>query len=174
MKAYSILSEILYVLACYEKGRIKTRGFWSRRYLYSLSMSIHCLYIVLEWMKNPMNVQSDAITWVENFCIKNIMVIFPEFETKKLREVTLIIDESTLSQEQKVIVVLMSDMIKECMMLLKQRKKGYKQRVAMLIKAFHNLPKIFFDLSGGILFKLGSKPISIEEALEYASTYMTN
>ena len=58
-------------------------------------------------------------------------------------------------------------------MLLDDKEKQYKVKISSLIKAFHNLPKVYLNPTAQTLFNIGIKPISEDEAIDYAESYIS-
>jgi len=66
----------------------------------------------------------------------------------------------------------MEDIIEQCEVLLSRKKRGYKLKLSYLLKAFHNLPKVFIDPTEKTLFNIGVQPVNCDDALSYAKLYI--
>lgn len=172
MKIYAILGELLYIISNYEKGRIKTYGFWSKKYTISLNESLYCMSIILYLMKNPMNIQQPNLLSIKEFCKKNEFVIFPPGDITRLDDIVEELQTDIITEEASNIIYKMSSIIDECILLLREKRTGYKNQLSCLIKAFHNLPRVFLDRSTLTVYNINAKSIQPQDALLYASSYI--
>ena len=67
----------------------------------------------------------------------------------------------------------MNDIILEIKKLLCTKQKNYKTKISYLLRAFHNLPKVFIDPNNANIFNFGIQPIAQHEAIEYAFSYLS-
>ena len=169
---YAILGELLYIISNYEKGRMKTYGFWSKKYTISLNESLYCMSIILCLMRNPMDVQQPKLLSIKEFCKKNEFVIFPQGDTTRLDDIANESQTDIIAEEDANIIHKMSSIIDECILLLREKSTGYKKRLSCLIKAFHNLPRVFLDCSKQTVYNINAKSIRTQDALFYASSYI--
>lgn len=169
---YAILGELLYIISNYEKGRIRTRGFWTRKYTVSLKESLYCMSIILHLMESPTNIQRSKLLYIKEFCRKNELVIFPQGDLTRLDNIITDLQIYNLSDEYASVICKMNNIIDECFVLLRKKSPGYKERLSCLIKAFHNLPRVFIDHSKQTVYNINTILIQPQEALLYASSYI--
>jgi hypothetical protein len=172
MNIYAVLGELLYIISNYEKGRIRTRGFWTRKYTVSLNESLYCMSIILQLMRTPTNIPQSKLLSIKEFCKKNEFVVFPRGDLTRLDDIVNVLQIDNLSDENDCIICKMNSIVNECIMLLKGKSKGYKDRLSCLIKAFHNLPRVFLDCSKQTVYNINAKSIQAQDALLYASSYI--
>lgn len=172
MDIYAVLGEILYIVSTYEKGRIKTCGFWTKKYLISLSDSLYCMSIIIHCMKNPMDIQQSELLSIKNFCKKNECVIFPQTNLTRLDNIFNELQVGNLSDEDAFVIHKMNLIVDECIMLLRRKTGGNKKRLSCLIKALHNLPRVFLDCTKQTVYNINAKRIQAEDALLYSSGYI--
>lgn len=172
MDIYAVLGELLYIISNYEKGRIKTRGFWTKKYTVSLNESLYCMSIILHLMRNPMSIQQSKLLSIKEFCKKNELIIFPQGDPTRLDDIVNELQIDNLSDEDASIIYKMNSIVDECIVLLRGKRTGYKERLSCLIKAFHNLPRVFLDCSKQTVYNINAKSIQAQDALLYASSYI--
>ena len=77
-----------------------------------------------------------------------------------------------LSAEEVDIICKMNGIVDECIELLKSKRKGYKERLSCLLRALHNMPRVFLGRCEHTVFNIGVKPIEPSDAVAYASSYI--
>ena len=172
MDVYAVFGELLYIISNYEKGRINTRGFWKKKYIDSLNESLNCMSTIVQLMKSPSNIEQPMLLSIIHFCDRNICIIFPKANLKQLDYITMEFRSNFPHDEYADIINLMDRMITECIALLKRKNHGYKNRLSCLLKAFHNLPKVFLDSSKQTLFNINTNSICLKDANAYSSSYI--
>lgn len=172
MDIYAVLGELLYIISNYEKGRIKSRGLWNIKYMNSLNESLSCMSIILKIIEKPNEDHSAKLFYIKEFCKKNEFVIFPTGDLHLLDHIAKTSHEEDLDDEDVNIVYIMKRIIDECIILLQTKSKGYKLRLATLLKSFHNLPRVFLNRSPKKIYNINTKPITTRDALLYASSYI--
>ena len=172
MDIYAILGELLYIISNYEKGRVKTSIFWSRKYIVSLNESLYCMSIILQLMKNPIKIQQSMLQPIKEFCEKNEFIIFPKGDLTRLDDIVNELEVDNIGDDDFEIIYYMCRMVDECIIVLGEKNKGYKKRVSCLLKAFHNLPKVFLNRSKETVYSVTAKSILAQDALLYASSYI--
>ena len=169
---YAILGELLYIIANYEKGRIKSRGFWTKKYTISLNESLCCMSNILDLMKNPKNIQQSKLLTIKEFCYKNELIIFPQGDLSRLDNVANQLGANNLSDKDAEIICKMNSIVDKCIVLLREKNTGYKEQLSCLLKAFHNLPKVFIDYSKQTVYNINTNSLKAPDALLYASSYI--
>ena len=172
MDMYAVFGELLYIISNYEKGRIKSRGFWSRKYIASLNESLYYISIILQLMITPPPFQQATLLSIKKFCEQNELTIFPRGDLTLLDDIENATRTDDLRDEYVDIVCKMRNIVDECIVLLREKRKGYKGQIAFLIKSFHNLPRVFLDPSKRTIYNINAKPIHVHDAILYASSYI--
>jgi hypothetical protein len=82
---------------------------------------------------------------------------------------------SICNQEKSFIKITqyMDRILTKCNILLVNKEKQYKTKIASLLRTFHNLPKVYLDSTAQTLCNIGIKPISEDEAIDYAESYIS-
>ena len=172
MDIYAVLGELIYIISNYEKGRIRARGFWSGNYVASLNESVYCMCAIIKLMQTPTNIQESELLYIKSFCKKKEGIIFPKGDITLLDNIANEVKTDSISAEYMDVILKMNSIVKECIVLLRERKRGYKERLSCLIKAFHNFPRVFIDNSKQTVYSINAKSIQVQDALLYASSYV--
>ena len=144
MKKNSTLGELLYIVSNYEKGRIKSFGLWHKKYVESLQNSLDIMIILTDLIDRGKNISEDEMLQLQKFIWKNRGTIFPN----KINFSPLFMDDNDVSlssNNYKEVLKLISDIIFEIQTLLEVRTKKYKIKISYLLKALHNLPRVFLN-----------------------------
>ena len=173
----AVLGELLYVISNYEKGRIKTRAVWNKSYKNSLRKSIEIMQKATSFMKDNRDITVEEMQPILEFYKKNSLVIFPDSTEIIYEQVTNINDVVFCEQDGKEklnleIIEYMETILERCNKALISREKHYKYKISCLLKAFHNLPKVFLNPATQTLGNIGIQPISEKEAIDYAKSYI--
>lgn len=174
----AVLGELLYIIANYEKGRIRTTSIWSKQYKDSLKKSIEIMLLIVSFLESNQNITIGDMQPIFEYINKNTLVIFPHN--------TIVIEEYTSNSYDKVflsicnqeksfikIIQYMDRILTKCNILLVNKEKQYKTKIASLLRTFHNLPKVYLDSTAQTLCNIGIKPISEDEAIDYAESYIS-
>lgn len=164
MKTECTLAELLYIGTVAEKGRCYGVR-WTRKYkkviklhvhemrrLYSLFTDMSEIGKVIGEFRGICETENEigkfyTISWKEDYQWNDI----PENHTEILQLMKKILDD--LDVELGKIIV-------------------NKYNVYILLNGFHNLPRVFFDENEETLCNMRFKPITDEEAKEYAYSYL--
>lgn len=177
MKKSIVLGEILYIISSYEKGRVKSTGIWSSKYYRTLKESLKMMNYILVLMKNSNDITMQELIPIIKFYEKNVHVIFPLCNLNLVRyvertEKPILVKEELHSEKKREIILFMEKIVEKCSLLLVSKEKNYKQKIACLLRALHNLPKVFLDTNEETFFSIGIPPIEDDEALQYALSYI--
>lgn len=168
----TVLAELLYVISNFEKGRVKSSGIWKRKYVKSLKNSVEIMSLLTNLISENREISQDEISFLQCFIRENNDVIFLDEENL----ISLFCEKNNLDfspNEFEDITRLMNDIIFEIKNLLLTKEKCYKTKISYLLRAFHNLPKVFLDLSDEKVFEHEIQPIAKQEAIEYALSYLS-
>ena len=170
------LGELLYIISNYEKGRIKTTGIWGIKYKKSLLESLEIMSKIIELLAGDKDVSHEEMMPIMQFCRKNINIIFSTKTLDITNENSMIClaaskDQCKMSSKSEVIFC-MREITNRCFDLIANKEKGYKLQIFYLLMAFHNLPKVYLDVKAETLCNIGVCPISEEEAIKYAKSYI--
>ena len=170
MKNTPALAELLYLIACHEKGRCDPRAFWGRRYRSSLARSLDIMALLTDLIGAEREMTDEEYTAIRCFLFGSVGSIFPDGgDIGALRAET---ERGRLTNGERDTVDLMERLLRKIRILLREKGRGGKQQIWYLLSAFHNLPKSFLDPHTHTVFDLGIRPIDAEEAIAYARAYM--
>ena len=89
-----------------------------------------------------------------------------EYETEELYSLlNEASEEADFSDSYEKVLFQMHEILCACILELTKRTKGYSERVARYLMAFHNLPRAFLSVTD-------RAKISPEEAIEYSESYL--
>ena len=172
MKNISAFAELLYVVSNFEKGRVKSSGIWRRKYVKSLKNSLEIMALLTNLISANKEISQDEFHFLQKFIHENTGVIFPGegninvlFGGKN--------DFGSLPNAFEDTIKLMNGIISEIKNLLCARNENYKIKISYLLRAFHNLPKVFIDPNEGKVFNLDIQSIPHQEAIQYAFSYLS-
>lgn len=169
MKNYQIFSLIAYMISNYEKGRIKSTSFWSKKYIASLDESIKILILLVDLISNNKDVSNDNISKLQNYIDNNYATVFNNklilVDYIKPNDNTFVVDDYTQ------IIDLMYTILYKIKTLLYCRPNKYKFVISYLLKSFHNLPRVFFPQDTRVFLGIHISSISPSDALLYANSY---
>ena len=171
-----MLGELLYIISNYEKGRVKATGIWGPRYKKSLQESLEMMSKIIELLAEDEDVSHEEMRPIMEFCRRKINIIFPANTLDSINKDLMI--SLTASKNRKLkaskseVIFYMRKIVKKCFDLLDSKERGYKCQISYLLMAFHNLPKVYLDVTAETLCNIGVHSISEEDAIEYANSYM--
>ena len=172
MKNISALAEMLYVVSNFEKSRVKSSGFWNRKYVKSLEESLEVMTLLTNMIANSEDISKDKISFLQNFIYKNTGIIF-----SNVLDNNILFEEENdfifLLNNSQNVIKLMDGIIFEIKSLLCAKSKKYKLKISYLLRAFHNLPKVFILRQSDKLFSFDIQPIDCQEAIQYANSYLS-
>lgn len=178
MDKNAVLGELLYIISNYEKGRIKTTGIWRKQYKNSLKKSLEIMQLLVYFLKTNKNITIEEMQPIFDYYKQNTYKIFPQstivFDDYISNETNIFLN--TVYKEKNAslrVVEYMESILKKCDTLLVDKDRQYKMKVSSLIKAFHNLPKVYLDPTVKTLCNIGIQPISEDEAIDYAESYIS-
>lgn len=164
MKTECALAELLYIGAVAEKGRCYGVR-WTRKYKKILRLHIH-------EMRNICSLFSD---------MSDIDKVIGEFKTVCENEVEIgkfypinrkdNYQWSDIQGEHTEILQLMEKIIDDAESELDKLIVN-KYKVYLLLNGFHNLPRVFCDENEETLCNMKFKPVTDDEAKEYADSYL--
>ena len=172
MKNISAFAELLYVVSNFEKGRVKSSGVWRRKYVNSLKKSLEIMALLTNLISENKEISQDEMRSLQEFIHENKGVIF-----SGAGNIDALLDDKNdvgfLSNDFEDVIKLMNDILLEIKNLLSIKSKNYKSKIAYLLRAFHNLPKVFLDPNDTTVFNLNIQPIARQEAIQYAGSYLS-
>ena len=161
----SILSEILYTGICYEKGRFYS-NYWKPRYKKNILSQIRIWNQIIFEMRgknseNNVKLLEDLklLSQKYNLCNYNKYINL----TFNYNQLSSSYDD--LSIEQKAIIFIMEDLLKEFERLVK--KIHAKKKAYYILVSFHNFPRTLFSQND--LINRSFKTIQCNEAINYVS-----
>ena len=179
MEKYSLFGELLYLGFVCEKGRCKSSGFWKfgykrilHKHIILLRQLIQCI-LVSEISDNDALILKKFIESIRTE--KDIIKHFPlNGETiRKLQDSNYSIITSIDSDRcNNNINLLMNDITTEIIELLDHKFFLNKKRIAMLIRAIHNLPRVYLGKGLHTLCNIEQPAIDYKAALEYSFNNM--
>ena len=164
------LAELLYLIACHEKGRCDLRTFWGRRYRSSLARSLDIMALLTGLVGTERRMSDEEYTAIRHFLFGNVGGIFPE--GGDIGALRAEIERGRLTNSEQETVDLMERLLHKIRILLREKGSCGKQQIWYLLFAFHNLPKPFLDPHIHTVFDLGIHPIAAEEAIAHARAYI--
>lgn len=174
MEKYSVYGELLYLGFVYEKGRCVSRGLWRFGYRRKLYKHISMLKKIITCMLNA-NITQDDTLMIEQFA----KFITKEREmgkyyplTKQVQECFLISKYSLISsvddsKNYKQVNNLMLSLVNEVLKQLENVAVN-KRKVAMLLRALHNLPRVYLERNAITLCNINQPGIECSDALNYS------
>ena len=176
MDKNAVLGELLYVISRYEKGRITTSKVWRKKYIFSLKDALQTMEILVSLLKTDQEITVERMLPVIDYCKRNIHKMFPEPSVDLdvcFEDVSAVLFQKVAkNSENDTVIDLMENIVTECRALIERRPKNYKIQLSYLLRAFHNLPKVFLDPTKQTLFNIAAQPISRQEGIEYALFYI--
>ena len=174
MDACASLNELLYIVSNYEKGRIKTSGFWSNKYRRSLYDSLRFMDDVINLLLNPKKADKEVADFIYFFITKNTMIIFPQSDLhiNQVYDMIMQLSLCQLNTADRIVLYQMKNIVSDCICLINDKKTGYKTYISYLLKALHNFPRVFMTSSKHTLYGIHVGCITAEEAMKYASSYL--
>lgn len=179
MEKYSLFGELLYLGFVCEKGRCKSSGFWKlgykrilHKHIVLLSKLIQCI-LVSEISDNDALILKKFIESIQTE--KDIIKYYPinEDTMKKLQDSNYSIITSIDSDRcNNNINLLMNDITTEILELLDHKFFLNKKRIAILIRAIHNLPRVYLGKGLHTLCNIEQPAIDYKAALEYSFNNM--
>ncbi|MDQ2088217.1 hypothetical protein RBH29_17475 [Herbivorax sp. ANBcel31] len=179
MEKYSVFGELLYIGFVCEKGRCKSSGLWKwgyKKILYKhivlLKHMIQCI-LVNKVTENDSYVLKKIVLLIQKE--KHIGRYYPIKEEilTKLHECNYsIINSVDLGVSIKNINLLMSDIINEILELLDRGVFVDKKKITMLIRALHNLPRVYLKKNLQTICDLNQPSIEYKDAIQYAFSNM--
>lgn len=176
----AVLAEVLYCMSLRLKGGgVNAKKIWTAGYIKWLESILDVIDISSALLKADRDITKDDILPIVEFVNGNSERLFggAKIETEIIRnengELILHNNSGWDSLDEKIISCMQS-ITSECRRLLKDKGRGYKDRVQKLLTEFHNLPRAYlsrvYDIKGKstLLGKDYSRAaISKSEALEY-------
>ena len=167
----SAFAELLYIVSSYEKGRVKTSGLWKRKYVESLKKSLEIMSLITNIISSNKEISHNEMSCLKEFIYKNEGIMFIG-----ISNVEVLFDKKNSivfsPNDFKNTIVLMKCIIFEIKKLLCTKQKNYKSQISYLLRAFHNLPKVFLVSNYSSIFNLEIQPIDEKVAFEYANSYL--
>jgi len=166
------IAELLYIVSNFEKGRVKSCGVWKRKYVKSLKCSLEIMTLLTNLISSNKEISQDEISCLQRFICENNGIIF-----SCKGNIDALSDDNNDSKFSphnfEDVINLMNDIILEIKTLLCAKPKNYKTKISYLLRAFHNLPRVFLDSSGVKVFELDAHSISGQEAIQCAISYLS-
>lgn len=172
----AVIGELLYVISNYEKGRITTSKIWTRKYMESLEHSLEVMRILLLLLETDCSLTSEEMYPVFHYLRENCH----KFWSGDGQTIDIINCPSNITfwatndvnQDYRVVIDMMKKINTQCVFLVRQNGRNRKKQLYFLLHALHNLPKVFLNPQEQTLFNLGIHPISTENAIQYAKSYI--
>lgn len=175
MDKNAILGELLYLLSRREKARIPAELFWKKKYVDSLKKSFSIMKLLVNLLKMNEDITSREILPVIEFFHEH-NTVFANANNDYINEFTNnsvnLKSYSYVQEDCSEIDSLMDRIIEESILLLNKRKKKYKKKIFYLLMALHNLPRVYLNPKAETIYNIQEKSISVQEAIEYASSYL--
>ncbi len=180
MEKKSVYAELLYIGFVTEKGRCKSKGIWKIGY----RKQLYCHMVVLNSISNCLN--DDEITEKDAQAIKDLFSLCNSekeiktvyytkgnlFEKAKQNNFK-IITSNDLNKSNLIINKLLIEITSELLKLLEKKLFLNKQKIYMLIRAAHNLPRYYFNEKEETLCGLCTRiSISYQDAVEFSFSNM--
>lgn len=175
MNKYAVFGELLYLLVKYEKGNINLKFLWGRRYTNHIKQSVEIMKLMIILLSESNNFSTDEILNLVDYLNRNedgIFILNEQVLEKCKIENFVLFSDVSLENKYASINKLMLDIVNEILLLIEKRGKKYKLKIAYLLLALHNLPKVYLNPNTKTLCNIDTQPISMEDALEYAYSYL--
>lgn len=179
MEKYSIFGELLYIGFVCEKGRCKSTGLWKwgyKKVLYKhivlLKQMIQCM-LVSEITDDDVSILKKLIELIQTE--EDIGRYYPiDGETiKKLQDCNfLIVKTIDSNRNNNSVNLLMNDITTEILENLSNGIIVNKKKITMLIKAIHNLPRVYLGNDTQTICNINQPSIGYKDAIEYSFSYM--
>ena len=168
----SAFAEVLYIISTFEKGRVKSSNIWGRKYVESLKKSLEIMSLLVDLISKNAENSQEKMRCLQEFIHENNN-IFPgegNIEAFFTEPKDFVFSYNNVG----VVTTLMNDIILETQNLLCTKERKYKIKISDLLRGFHNLPRVFFDPSVTTVFNLGIQPLTQQEAIQYAFSYLSS
>lgn len=176
----SVLAEVLYCMSLRLKGGgVKAKKIWTKKHIKWLESILDVIDVSSALLKADRDITGDDILPIIEFVNNNSERLFGGTKIEigtfcdENGEMILHNNNDWDSLDDKI-VSCMQRITAECRGLLKNKSKGYKDRVQQLLTAFHNLPRTYLsrvydpDIKSTLLGRDYSRTaISKAEAAEY-------
>ncbi len=178
MKKSHLYGEILYIGLVAEKGRVFGQ-LWRSSYRKTLRIHIALWQKIIKRMIVSDYREEDEQLVMEfiELCkkrneigkyYKTLIDSFSELEQKVL----ICAEKVPHSQEEKVIINFMNDLVIELTELLKPRMLGNRNKIYLTIRALHNLPRIFLSNSQAHIYGLNNVASTFHDVIEFSFSNM--
>lgn len=179
MEKTAVLGELLYVGFVFEKGRCASSGIWGLGKRKSMSRHLSVLDLLVRSISSGEVTREDheAVRLFlrlvrEDRAIGKHYPIREELLHPAENDVSGLIDSVDLEKLDPEINSRMQSLITEVLTLLEKPIFVPHKRICVLIKALHNLPRVYLVSAGPTLCNLNQTAIGREEALRYSLSYM--
>ena len=177
MDKNAVLGELLYIVSSFEKGRIRSSGFWKKEYVNSLKESLKIMELLLSLLRADRDITVEEMLPFFDYYKKGICHTFPPIKVnleELLQEPSkvMLVKNGVFDEAEIIVMDFMEKIIIECNLLIKNKGKRYKMKMDYLLRAFHNLPIAFFDKTKQTLFNNMMWQITCEQAIEYSLYYI--
>lgn len=165
------LGEVLYRLTVYEKGRVYSKKWWSRKHVTSLMNSITLMNEVIQSLSEE-NITNHDYKLVEKIVENRELFLFDEKLLNRWRDnhyALSSIDNLSIFQD---VNQLMNNIVVELKDTIKIQNKENKLKIWYLLQGFHNLPKVYFNPEKESILGNHHPPILCDVALECAQRYL--
>lgn len=176
MEKTAVLGELLYVGFVFEKGCCESSGIWH----IGKRKSIFRHFCVLDLLVRSISsgeVNREDYEAVRRFVREDRAIgrhypILEEYLHPEDNDVSGLMDSVDLEKVDPEINSLMRSMLAEVLVLLEKPIFVPRKRICALIKAVHNLPRVYLGSPGPTLCNLNQTSIEKEEALRYSLSYL--
>ena len=180
MDKFASYGELLYIGLNAEKGRAKSRGFWKTGYKASLIKHMTFMRKIIIRMnisvfdENDRELMKEFLDICENE--KSIAVFYNISQDikKTLRSCEqLAFTSSTTDHFANSLNALLLRLVDDLLESLKVKSID-KEKVFILVRALHNLPRFYLNEKSETLFNIRQSQITYEDAVKYAFDNMDN
>lgn len=176
----AVLSEILYCMGLRLKGGVRAKRVWNRRYRAYLESILDFMELSAVFLETRRDLTKEDVIPVVEFVNANVGRLFA---AEKINIENFCDDNAELvltnncawDEDDDKIIAAMRTIISECRRCLNERPQGYKDSIARLLHAYHNLPRAYLsrayspDIKSTFLGKDYSRSATSKSlALEYA------
>ena len=148
----AVLSEILFCMALRLKGGVRIKRIWTRKHRAYLESILSFMGLSADLLETKRDLTKEEILPIVEFVNSNVGELFPtdqidiEAFCNDNGELVLI-NNCNWDENDDRIISAMRYIISENRRYLNERSNGYKNNVANLFHAYHNLPRAYLSRS---------------------------
>ena len=174
MEKFSCFGELIYIGFVAEKGRCNSVGIWKFTYKKSFNKHIEILNKLIQCLSineitdNDFNVLQELVNLIQRDELIGKYYPIPQNTIAEIAQFNKsLINTVEISNNYNRINMLMTEIATEILRLLDAGLFVNKEKILMLLRAIHNLPRVYLGSNKKTLCNLCLPSIHTVEAIEY-------